>query len=90
MKFELVPSSSRTTSQDIPSNKDKWGEGSSRDIQGKCKEMYGDGSAMKDKGKKKKKNGHFKKKCLTAKCESCNKLHTGICYSKIGACFRCG
>ena len=59
------------------------------DIKGKRKEMYGDGSAMKDKGKKETKTGLFKKKCVTAKCESGNKLRTGICYSKIGACFKC-
>ena len=89
-KFGLVPSSSQMASQDIPSNKDERGEGSVRDHKGKRKEMDGNGVAMRDKGRKKKKNGHFKKKCVAPKCETCNKSHTGICYVKIGACFRCG
>ena len=88
-KFELVSASSRTASLDTPSNKEKRGEGSARDVKGKRKEMDGDGFAMKDKGRKKKKNGHFKKRCVAAKCETCNKNHTGVCYAKIGACFRC-
>ena len=52
--------------------------------------MYGDRFAMKDKGRKKKKNGHFKKRRVAAECETYNKIHTGICYLKIGACLRCG
>ena len=89
-KFELVHSSSRIASQDISSDKDKRDEGSSRDIKGKRKEMYENEFAMKDKERKKRKNGHFKKKCVTAKCETCNKIYTGIYYLKIGACLRCG
>ena len=89
-KFELVHSSSRIVSQDISNNKDKRGEGSSRDIKGKHKEMYEDEFAMKDKERKKRKNGHFKKRCVIAECKTCNKIHTELYYLKTGACFRCG
>ena len=79
-KFELVHSTNQIASQDISSNKDKRGERSTRDIKGKHKEMYEDEFAMKDKERKKKKNGHFKKRCVAAKCETCNKIHTELCY----------
>ena len=45
---------------------------------------------MKDKGRKKRKNKHVKKRFVTARRESCNKAHTGVYYLKIGARFRCG
>ena len=45
---------------------------------------------MKDKERKKRKNGYLMKRCVTAKCETCNKIYTGLCYLKTGACFRCG
>ena len=45
---------------------------------------------MKYKKKEKRKNGHFKKRCMVAKCKTYNKIHTGLCYLKTGACFKCG
>ena len=45
---------------------------------------------MKYKEKEKTKNGHFKKRSMAAKCETCNKIHTRLYYLKTGACFKCG
>ena len=71
-KFELVHLPSPVASQDISSNQVKRGK---------------DELAIKDKERKKIKNGHFKKRCITTKCEICNKIHTRLCYLKTGACF---
>ena len=77
-KFELMHLPSMVASQNISSNQLKRGEGSSYEL------------SMKDKGRKKKKNGHFKKRCVATRCETRYKNHTGLCYLKTGACFRCG
>ena len=88
-KFELVHSPSQVESQDLPGNQVERGEGSSHDTREKRKATSEDELAMKYKEKEKIKNGHFKKRCMDAKCEICNKIHTGLCYLKIGAYFKC-
>ena len=89
-KFELVHLPSQVASQDIHNNQVKRGEGSSRDNKRKHKAISEDELVMKDKGKEKRKNGHFKKRCVVAECKTCNKIHTKLYYLKISASFRCG
>ena len=78
-KFELVYSPSQLASQVLHSNQVKRGEGSSHDTKGKHKVNSEDELTMKDKGKEKEKNGHFKKRGVAAKCETCIKIHMGLC-----------
>ena len=89
-KFEVVPSPSQVVSQDLPSNQVERGEGSSHDTREKRKVTSEDELTMKYKEKEKTKNGHFKKRSMAAKCETCNKIHTRLYYLKTGACFKCG
>ena len=86
----MVHSTTQVASQDIRSNQVNSGEGSSCDTKGKRKKISEDELAMKDSGRKERKNGHFKKRCETAKCEFYDKTHTGICFLKTGACFKYG
>ena len=78
-KFELVHLPNQVASQDNTSNQVKRGEKSFYETKGKHKKIGGDELAMKDKGRKKRKNGHFKKRLVATKCETCNKNHTGLC-----------
>ena len=89
-KFELVHLPSQVTSQNIPNNQIKWGEEISHDTKEKRKEISENEFDMKDKEKKKRKNGYFKKRDVAANCETCDKIHTGSCYLKTSACFRYG
>ena len=70
-------------------NQVKRGKRNSRDTKGKHKETSEDNLVMKDKGRKKVRIDTSRRDVQLLSVKPATKL-TGICYSKIGECFRRG